>query len=170
MRKKKKPSVDAMIKDPAMALGFYKGLIEENEDGAIPMLAYCTSDDEVTLIALAGNLPGTMQDVLHTVTTGMRQKIGAPKWIVFSCESWFQTFKPADTPPKLKPGELQERAEAGEQVSECAMIVGIGWTEEWMTMAPFERKDGKVIWGEEVEQKVVRGGVADILRTAVTGG
>ena len=70
---------------PTAALGIYKHLVEENEQ-ALPVLLYGTEEGAS---CLGVQIPDEgAQAVLPEVIAWAKVEIGAPKWMVFSAESW----------------------------------------------------------------------------------
>jgi len=161
-------SEETKMLTPEQAFDFYRHLVEENEQ-AIPMVAYCDPKGEVTIFALAGMLPGGMQPTLRDILHRATEKLGAPKWVLVSAESYVKMFdkEEYENGPSLQPGELQARADAGESMAECVQITGVTMDESWSYVVPFVRgAQGHVTW-DEPNLLPALGGVPDVIRDAL---
>lgn len=149
------------------AFNAYRRLVEENEQ-AIPLLVYCNQKDEACALFLAGfgeEVQGGMQEVVAGILNGARQRFGAPKWMIFHSEGYYQPVDSQEEYDKVadEAWSLSKRAAAGESLAECLMITGVGMDEAWSKVVPFVRSpSGNVTWDDPMDVPAA-GGIPDLL-------
>lgn len=151
---------------PEDAFKPYKRLVEMF-DQAQPMIMWA-SKSGITQVAFAP--PGeeaedlSLAEMLAGSVEQIRAELGAPYWVMVSCEAWVSATLTPEEVANHRHGDLGRKVKAGdESVIEAVCIVMVATDKAWFYQVPFKREKHRVRWSEPVLADSVGGGVADVL-------
>lgn len=144
---------------PQEAFDMYRPLVEDNEQ-AVPILLYGTDEGAACLVIVNDdNDDMELRDVLNSVLTHAKDRLGAARWLIFSAEC------------SVRGVARDERGEftvVDEQVLDCVSIVGVSPSKGWQQFLGFTRDEGGVEWGGPHDAcGGPEGPIADVLLAAV---
>lgn len=154
----------------------------DGESEESPMMYYYNTPKGGHLCVF-GDTPSPEEGGIQKMIAGMLAKLrveaGPADWVWFGSEAYGRTFEKGEAPEGgLRPGQLQEAVEAGTDPKIRELVIIAGAERGGQVIAAqraFERKDGEVLWLEDLvadvsegeEGMIVAGGIPDLLARAV---